>query len=169
MKKLLAIFTVFIVIGSIFSLSVMETVNAQDPPSKRSIGTTILPEGDKISKEECTKKLLDLDKQEDPVKAFKKEEPSERDTILACSIKTGRIHFWMIPYFIVYIIEFLTGIAGLIAILFIVIGGYQLVISGANDSLKDSAKNTIKNALTGLVLTLIAWTVVNLIQYIVTI
>lgn len=97
------------------------------------------------------------------------EQPSKfKNDILACAIKTGKIHFWMIPYFIVYFIEFMIGIAGLIAILFIVIGGYQLVISGATDQ-KDNAKNTIKHALIGLVLTLVAWVVVNVVQYIVTI
>lgn len=97
------------------------------------------------------------------------ELPSKtKDEILACAIKTGKIHFWMIPRFIVYFIEFMIGLSGLIAILFIVIGGYQLVVSGATDQ-KDNAKNTIKNALMGLVIVLVAWVVVNVIQYVVTI
>jgi len=97
------------------------------------------------------------------------ERPTKyKNDVLACAIKTGKIHFWMIPYFIVYFIEFIIGISGLVAILFVVIGGYQLVVSGATDQ-KDDAKNTIKHALMGLVLVLVAWVIVNVIQYVVTI
>jgi type IV secretion system pilin len=141
-------------------------VLAQAP--QRESSTTILPEGDQIPHAECIKRILELDQNLDPVAEFKKKTAFEKETVLSCAIRTGRIHFWMIPYFIVYIIEFLIGISGLIAILFIVIGGYQLVISGANDQ-KDTAKNTIMHALMGLSIALVAWVIVNIVQYIVTI
>jgi len=165
MKKLFTTIFLSVVIVGISSIAVVKVVNAQAGGGS----TTILPKGADVSQEECKKKLIDLDKEAYPVKKFKEKNTSERETVLACAIKTGRIHFWMVPYFIVYIIEFLIGISALIAILFIVIGGYQLVISGADDTQKDSAKNTIKHAIMGVTLTLIAWTVVNLIQYVVTI
>lgn len=160
MKK----FILFFFIALIVSSGIATTAFAQ-----RESSTTILPEGEQISQAECTNLLVELDKEADPVAKFKEKKPLDRETVLSCAIRTGRIHFWMIPYFIVYIIEFLIGVAGLIAILFIVIGGYQLVASGANDGMKDKAKNTIKNALMGLVLALVAWVVVNVIQYVVTI
>lgn len=112
--------------------------------------------------------MTKLEKEEDPVKAFKEGDDAYRNTILACGIETGRIHFWMVPYYIVNFIEFLIGIAGLIAILFLVIAGYQFVIAGATDK-RDAAKSTVMHALMGLVLVLVAWVVVNVIQFALTI
>ena len=74
----------------------------------------------------------------------------------------------MIPYYIVNFIEFLINIAGLIAILFLVIAGYQFVIAGATDK-RDAAKGTVMHALMGLVVVLIAWVLVNVIQFALTI
>ncbi len=169
MKKILSTILVFMFVFMETLLVYPISVFAQKANEKpRQMSTTILPEGNAITHEECIEMLVNLDKEQDPVTIFKEKSAIDRETILSCGIRTGRIHFWMIPYYIVYIIEFLIGISGLIAILFIVIGGYQLVISGATDQ-KDNAKNTIKHALMGLALVLIAWIVVNVIQYVVTI
>jgi len=91
-----------------------------------------------------------------------------RNNVLACAIITGRVKFWMIPFYIVYLIEFAIGISGLVAIAFLVYGGFQYVIGGAIEK-QENAKNTIKFALMGLVLVLVAWVLVNLVQFLVTI
>lgn len=109
-----------------------------------------------------------LEEKEDPAKTFRESDDQYRNSILACGIETGKIHFWMIPYYVVNFIEFLIGIAGLIAILFLVIAGYQFVISGATDK-RDAAKGTVMHALTGLVIVLVAWVVVNIIQFVLTV
>ena len=85
-----------------------------------------------------------------------------RNDILACGINTGRISFWMAPYFITYITNFLLGLSGLICVLFIVIGGYWYVIGGLIEK-KEEGKNTIKHALMGMGISLLAWTVVNVL------
>ncbi len=162
-----------IVIGFVCMLTLQPIlpVFAQDGPSR-----TFLPQTDVT---DCNETLLDIEQSSKfPIqdnsdnthigKWFAEQDTKLKNDILACAIKTGKIHFWMIPYFIVYFIEFLIGIAALVAIFFIVIGGYQLVISGANDQ-KDAAKNTIKHALMGLVLVSVAWVVVNVVQYVLTI
>lgn len=156
MKKLISILILVSIMGISF-LSI--SVHAQE-------AGTLLPQAQKDV--DCKELLDDLEKNPDPVEHFKQQDQTGRNNILACAIKTGKIHFWMIPFYIVYIIQFLIGISGLIAVLFIVIGGYQFVASGATEQ-KDKAKTTIKNALLGLVVVLVAWVVVNLIQFAITI
>jgi hypothetical protein len=87
--------------------------------------------------------------------------------ILSCAIKTGDVKVWMIPFFIRYILEFILGIAGLIAVGGIIYGGYLYLFAGLGDD-KDKGKNAIKNGLIGLVLILTAWAIVNLVIILVT-
>lgn len=84
-------------------------------------------------------------------------------SILGCAVKTGRLHLYMMPFFITYLSEFLLEIAGLIAILFVVLGGYRYVVGGLTED-KDSGKKTVTNALIGLIVAFSAWIVVNFIQ-----
>lgn len=87
----------------------------------------------------------------------------ERDNLLGCAIKTGKVSLAMIPYFITYIINFLLSLSGLISVLFIVIGGYQYVYGGLGEGSKDKAKKTITHALMGLAIAILAWSIVNVI------
>jgi hypothetical protein len=127
---------------------------------------TLLPE--KSVSVDCTTLMNDLQITADPVTAFKEKSTNKKNDILSCAIITGKIKFWMIPYFIVYFIEFAIGLSGLVAIFFLVIAGFQYIMSGASEA-QDKAKGTIKNALIGLVIVLVAWVVVNLIQFALTI
>ena len=90
-----------------------------------------------------------------------------RNQILGCAVKTGRIRFWMVPYFITYLIQFLLGLAGAISMLFILLGGYKYIIGGLTDD-KESGKKTLTYAIIGLIVSLSAWVVINVIQYQVT-
>lgn len=89
-------------------------------------------------------------------------EPSERDNLLGCAIKTGRISLNMLPYFVTYIANFLLSLAGIISVLFIVIGGYQYIYGGLIDQ-KEKGKKTILNAVAGLAVALLSWVVVQII------
>lgn len=86
--------------------------------------------------------------------------------VLACALRTGRVKLWMIPFFILSSIEFLSGLAGLLAVGYMVIGGYHYAIGGMTEE-KDKGTKTIKNALVGFVLSMLAYTLVNIIQLIV--
>ena len=86
----------------------------------------------------------------------------KRNVTLGCAIQTGRISFDMAPYFITYITNFLLGLSGLICVLFIVIGGYRYVIGGLTEE-KEKGKHTIRDALMGMGIALLAWTVVNVL------
>jgi hypothetical protein len=67
--------------------------------------------------------------------------------------------------FILAALRFLFTIAGLAAVLFIVWGGIQYIISGANPDLAKKARTNITNALLGLVIILLAYTLVAVLQY----
>lgn len=86
-----------------------------------------------------------------------------RQDILGCALKTGQIRLWMAPFYITSLIQFLIGLAGLVAVIFIIVGGYKYVIGGLTDD-KESGKKTIKFAIIGLVVSLLAWIIVNIIQ-----
>ncbi len=81
---------------------------------------------------------------------------------LGCAIKTGKITFSMIPYFVTYVTNFLLGLSGLISVLFIVIGGYHYVIGGLSEE-KEKGKQTIMHALMGMGVSLLAWTIVTVL------
>lgn len=79
---------------------------------------------------------------------------------LATMIQTGDIHLRNIPCFVKYISQTLVTIAGTLAVIFVMIGGYRYVIG--SDDQKDTAKKTITYALIGLAVTLLAWVIIDL-------
>ncbi len=87
---------------------------------------------------------------------------NERDDLLACAVKTGRMDLALVPYYITYMINFALGLIGLISVLFIVIGGYRYVIGGLGED-KEKGKKTISHALMGMGVALLAWSLVNII------
>lgn len=95
-------------------------------------------------------------------KANENNQTSERDNLLGCAIKTGRVSLAMIPYFITYISNFILAIIGLIVVLMIVIGGYQYVYGGLADQ-KEKGKKTITSALMGMSVAFLAWVIVNIV------
>lgn len=89
--------------------------------------------------------------------------PEIRSDILSCAVKTGRVHLWMLPYYITYIVNFLIYISGTVAVLFVLLGGFWYMTGGITDD-KEKGKKTITYALMGLVITLLAWIIVNIIM-----
>jgi len=92
---------------------------------------------------------------------------SELNSIIACAIKTGHIRFFMIPYLMSNIINFIIGLAALISILMIMVGAYFYIAGGLTDD-KEKGKTIIKYALGGLVMTILSWTLVNFVLLILT-
>src|SRR5262245_37781077 len=66
--------------------------------------------------------------------------------------------------FIFAIINILLTVAGLLAVLFIIIGGFQYITSGANGELAESAKKTIQNAVIGLIVIILSFVIVRVIN-----
>jgi len=82
---------------------------------------------------------------------------------LAENFRTGNFEFSDIGLYIRYLIELMIYFGGGLAVLFIVIGGYQYMIGGVSDD-KEAGKKTITYALTGFIVAVMAWTVVNATQ-----
>ncbi len=66
--------------------------------------------------------------------------------------------------FIVSIIEVATTIIGTIAMIILIIGGFQLMAAQGNQQELDSAKDTLKYAVIGLVLAFMSYIVVLFVQ-----
>jgi hypothetical protein len=80
---------------------------------------------------------------------------------LATMIATGQIHLSNLPCFIKYFTQTLVGVAGSIAVVFVMIGGYKYVV--LMDEGKEAAKKTITHALIGLAVSLLAWVLIDLV------
>ncbi len=85
---------------------------------------------------------------------------------LATMIRTGNITLRQIPCFIEFFSQTLIGLAGTVALIFVMIGGYQYVLGSENG--KDEAKKTITSALIGLAVSLLAWIIVDIVLQFVT-
>jgi hypothetical protein len=59
------------------------------------------------------------------------------------------------------IVGLLLPIAGIIAVLFIIIGGFQYMFAGVNEKLAERGKNTLRNAVIGLIVILLAYVIVT--------
>ncbi len=82
--------------------------------------------------------------------------------VLGCAIKTGRIHLWMIPFYIKYFIQFALSLAGLVAVGAIIIGGYFYLFGSFADD-KDKGKRAIIYGIVGFIIAILAWTIVNVV------
>ena len=124
--------------------------------------TTVLPTSNdvqKMTEMDCIKTLkqnADLDEY------FKTATSDEQDIVLGCAIKSGYIKFWMVPYFIKYMLEWVINLSGLLAVLMILVGAYFYIWGGFNDE-KDKGKKILQYAVGGLILTSVAWFIVNVV------
>lgn len=78
-----------------------------------------------------------------------------------CSIQINSLSdVWLI---VAAIIEILLRVAGIMAVAFVVYGGFQYVTSQAEPDKLTQARRTIVNALIGLILAIMSATIVNFI------
>ncbi|MDD2907882.1 MAG: pilin [Candidatus Gracilibacteria bacterium] len=77
-------------------------------------------------------------------------------------LKKGEIHVDDIPGVIKGAIDFAMSIAGTIAVIFIIIGAYQILF-GSIEQDKSKGKNTIVMAIGGFVIASLAWFIIKLI------
>ncbi len=64
---------------------------------------------------------------------------------------------------IVKVVKVLLGLAGLVGVLFLIIGGYWYLASAGNEETAEKGKKTIINAIIGLVVIILAYTIVTII------
>ena len=90
-----------------------------------------------------------------------------KEQMMACALKSGNMAFWMLPFFINNVLEFIIALAGLIAVLMIIVGAYYYIAGGVTDD-KEKGKTIIKYALGGFVLALSSWVLVNVLLLLLT-
>ncbi len=64
---------------------------------------------------------------------------------------------------ILYFINLVLLIVGIVAVLFLIIGGFRYITSAGNDESVESAKKTIQNAIIGLIVVILAYVIVTVI------
>ena len=65
---------------------------------------------------------------------------------------------------IISIINILLAVAGLVAVLFLIIGGVRYVVAAGNEEQLESAKKTITHAIIGLVIIILSFVIVRVIS-----
>jgi ABC-type Fe3+ transport system permease subunit len=79
----------------------------------------------------------------------------------ACTVRLSGVNdIWLI---VAAIIEILLRVAGIMAVAFVIFGGFQYVTSQSEPDALAKARQTIVNALIGLVLAILATTIVNFV------
>lgn len=61
------------------------------------------------------------------------------------------------------IMQILLPLAGLIAVLFLIIGGFQYMFAGANPELAKKGKETLKNAIVGLIVVILSYVIITIV------
>ncbi len=64
---------------------------------------------------------------------------------------------------IVRIIDILLTFGGVIAVVFVIIGGYQYVVSGGNEETAEKGKKTLINAIIGVIVIVLAYAIINVL------
>ena len=62
------------------------------------------------------------------------------------------------------VIGFLLSIVGLVAIVFIIIGGFQYIMSRGDEEQASAGKKTLTNAIIGLVIVILSYIIVSVIN-----
>ena len=69
-----------------------------------------------------------------------------------------------ISSFIIKIINIALTVAGLIAVLFLIIGGFRYITSAGNEETAEQAKKIITNAIIGIVIIILSFVIVRVIS-----
>lgn len=77
---------------------------------------------------------------------------------------TGLPNDTSISGFILKIINILLAIAGLVAVLFLIIGGFRYITAAGNEETAEKAKKIILNAIIGIVVIILAFVIVRVIS-----
>jgi hypothetical protein len=63
----------------------------------------------------------------------------------------------------VIIQRWLLPIAGIIAVLFVIIGGFQYMLAGANEDLAKKGRATLRNAIIGLIIVILSYVMITVV------
>jgi hypothetical protein len=68
------------------------------------------------------------------------------------------------PALLFTIINILLAFTGLVAVLFIIIGGFRYITSAGNEELAEAGKKTLQNAIIGLIIIILSYVIVSVIN-----
>ena len=68
-----------------------------------------------------------------------------------------------LPQLILAIIRLMLMIAGMIAVVFVIVGGYMYVTSAGNSEQAEKGKNTLVNAIIGIIVIVLSYVIINVI------
>jgi hypothetical protein len=77
---------------------------------------------------------------------------------------TGLPNDTSVSGFIMKIINIALTVAGLVAVLFLIIGGFRYITSAGNEETAESAKKIIINAIIGIVIIILSFVIVRVIS-----
>jgi hypothetical protein len=86
----------------------------------------------------------------------------EKCWVTQSKMKEWDIHLWDIPCFIQWAINFFLGIAGTIAVIFVIIWAYKILFGSLSQD-KTKGKDTIIMALTGFAIASLSWFIIKLL------
>src|SRR5882672_286701 len=64
---------------------------------------------------------------------------------------------------IAQVVDIILGFAGLIAMLYIILGGYQFITSAGNSDQAEKGRKTLTNAIIGLVIIILSFVIIRLV------
>ena len=62
------------------------------------------------------------------------------------------------------VINILLALAGLVAVIFLIVGGFRYITAGGNEEAAESGKKTITNAIIGIVVIILAFVIVRVVS-----
>ncbi len=62
------------------------------------------------------------------------------------------------------VINWMLALAGLIAVLFLIVGGFWYITSAGNEEQAEKGKGTVINAIIGIVIIVLSWVIVNVVS-----
>lgn len=62
------------------------------------------------------------------------------------------------------VINWMLALAGLIAVLFLIIGGFWYITSAGNEEQAEKGKGTVINAIIGIIIIVLSWVIVNVVS-----
>ena len=69
-----------------------------------------------------------------------------------------------LPSLLVRVINILLSIAGLVAVIFLIVGGFRYITAGGNEENAEAGKKTIINAIIGIVVIILSFVIVRVIS-----
>lgn len=78
--------------------------------------------------------------------------------------QTGLPNDTSISGIVTRIIQILLAVAGLIAVIFLIVGGFRYITAGGNEETAEAAKKTITNAIIGIVIIILSFVIVRVIS-----